>query len=264
MIDTGTILFPAAEGEEERTYYVYVPEEDPDDPDRHYPVLYMFDGHNVFFDEDATYGKSWGMGEYLEETGAPLIVAAVECNHHEPCGRIREYSPYDFSHRMFGGLVRGYGQVTMDWYTGVFKPFVDENYPTLPDREDTFIGGSSMGGLMSLFAICRYNHVFSRAAVLSPSIAFGVPDMDDMINGGYMAPDTVIYMDFGERELGWHRKMPGRWRAVNNMLLRKGALLTSRIVPGGEHCEASWERQLPFAIPTLLFREEDPTDGDTL
>ena len=62
MIEKGTILFPAAEGEEERAFYVYIPEMDPEEPDRRYPVLYMFDGHNVFFDEDATYGKSWGMG----------------------------------------------------------------------------------------------------------------------------------------------------------------------------------------------------------
>ncbi len=257
MIDTGTILFPAAEGEEERTYYVYVPEEDPEEPERRYPALYMFDGHNVFFDEDATYGKSWGMAEYLEAAGAPLIVAAVECNHHEPAGRIREYAPYDFSHRMFGGEIRGYGKVTMDWYTRVFKPFVDENYPTLPDRAHTFIGGSSMGGLMSLYAITAYNDVFSRAAALSPSIGFGVPGMDAMLRGGHMAPDTVIYMDFGEKELAWHRRLPGRWRAVNRALLQRGALLTSRIVPGGDHCEASWERQLPFAIPTLLFGEEE-------
>jgi len=257
MIEKGTILFPAAEGEEERAFYVYIPEMDPEEPDRRYPVLYMFDGHNVFFDEDATYGKSWGMGEYLEETGAPLIVAAVECNHHEPAGRIREYAPYDFSHRMFGGVIRGYGQVTMDWYTGVFKPLIDEEFPTLPDREHTFIGGSSMGGLMSLYAITNYNDVFSRAAVFSPSIDFGVPDLDEMLRLGEMGPDTVIYMDFGETELHWNRHMPSRWRAVNRTLLRKGVLLTSRVVPGGEHTEASWERQLPFAIPTLLFGLED-------
>ena len=94
MIEKGTILFPAAEGEEERTYYVYLPDEALDEPEYRYPVLYMFDGHNVFFDEDATYGKSWGMGEYLEATYTPLIVAAVECDHNPPNGRLCEYSPY--------------------------------------------------------------------------------------------------------------------------------------------------------------------------
>ena len=50
------------------------------DPDRRYPVLHMFDGQNVFFDEDATFGKSWGVADYLDYTDTPLIVAAVECN----------------------------------------------------------------------------------------------------------------------------------------------------------------------------------------
>ena len=67
-------------GEEERRAYVYLPTMYEADPDRRYPVLYMFDGQNVFFDEDATYGKSWGMADYLDYTDTPLIVAAVECN----------------------------------------------------------------------------------------------------------------------------------------------------------------------------------------
>ena len=64
-------------------------------------MLYMFDGHNVFFDEDATYGKSWGMKEYLEYTDAPLIVAAVECNRHPDNGRLSEYSPFNFRYERF-------------------------------------------------------------------------------------------------------------------------------------------------------------------
>ena len=68
MIKKWTVRYPAVNGEEERRAYVYLPTMYEADPDRRYPVLYMFDGQNVFFDSDATYGKSWGMADYLDYT----------------------------------------------------------------------------------------------------------------------------------------------------------------------------------------------------
>ena len=68
MIKKWSIRYPALGGEEERRAYVYLPTMYEADPDRRYPVLYMFDGQNVFFDEDATYGKSWGVADYLDYT----------------------------------------------------------------------------------------------------------------------------------------------------------------------------------------------------
>ena len=105
-----------------------------------------------FFDEDATFGKSWGVADYLDYTDTPLIVAAVECNAGANNERLVEYSPYRFDDPQFGHF-DGTGQATMSWYIHRFKPFIDRNFRTLPDREHTFIGGSSMGGLMSLYAL---------------------------------------------------------------------------------------------------------------
>ena len=191
MIDTWNITIPELTGEEERRAYVYLPDALEDDPEQRYPVLYMFDGHNVFFDEDATYGKSWGLGEYLDAHETPLIVAAVECNHSPDNGRLSEYSPFSFRARGFG-QVTGRGEVTMDWLSGTFKPFIDAHFPTLPDREHTFIAGSSMGGLMSLYALLAYNHVFSRAAALSPSLWCAPAQLEQMIREAEIAPDTVL------------------------------------------------------------------------
>ena len=81
MLETWDIAIPALTGEETRKAYVYVPDFCAEDEELRLPVLYMFDGHNLFSDEEATYGKSWGMLDYLEETHIPLIVAAVECSH---------------------------------------------------------------------------------------------------------------------------------------------------------------------------------------
>ena len=94
MIKKWNVTISRLTGKEPRKAYIYVPDEWEENPDARYPVLYMFDGHNVFFDEDATYGKSWGMAEFLEETHLPLIIAAVECNHHPDNGRLKEYAPF--------------------------------------------------------------------------------------------------------------------------------------------------------------------------
>ncbi len=94
MVLTWDITIPELTGEEERTAYIYLPASYDEHPGRRYPVLYMFDGHNVFFDSHATYGKCWGMKEYMDETETEMIIAAVESNHSPDHGRLKEYSPY--------------------------------------------------------------------------------------------------------------------------------------------------------------------------
>ena len=252
MIKTWNITIPELTGDTERRAYAYLPDAIADDPSARCPVLYMFDGHNVFFDEHATYGKSWGMGDYLDAHEIPLIVAAVECNHSPGNGRLSEYSPFSFQDRQFG-RVTGRGQTTMEWMVHRFKPFIDSHLPTLPDRAHTFIAGSSMGGLMSLYALMAYNHVFSRAAALSPSLWCAPDGMEQLIHRADIRRDTVLYMDYGSRELANHRRMLHQFSRTAKLLLDRGVLLNCRIVPGGEHCEASWERQIPFFLNTLLY-----------
>ena len=124
MITKWSITIPELTGDEPRSSYVYVPDAFEEDPEARYPVLYMFDGHNVFFDEDATYGKSWGMADFVNETQLPLIIAAVECNHHPDNGRLSEYSPFTFDNPEVGH-VRGRGHTTMEWLVNTFKPYID-------------------------------------------------------------------------------------------------------------------------------------------
>lgn len=143
MVILEQIEIPELSGEKSRRLFVYVPDEIGEE-DRQYPVLYMFDGHNVFFDRTATYGKCWGMKEFLDANHVPLIVVAVECNH-EGFRRLEEYSPYRGT--VAGDTIRkAEGAVTMNWFVNTLKPVVDAMFPTLPDREHTAIAGSSMGG----------------------------------------------------------------------------------------------------------------------
>ena len=254
MIEKWNVTIPQLSGDMERRAYVYVPDQWEENSEERYPVLYMFDGHNVFFDEDATYGKSWGMAEFLEEAQPPLIIAAVECNRAPDNSRLQEYCPFTFDDPKFGH-VTGRGRTTMEWLGKEFKPYIDENYPTIPDREYTFIAGSSMGGLMTLYAVTAYNHVFSRGAALSPSLWTSPWKIDMMLRRSRIAPGTVLYMDYGSEELGW-RSMEKIFGKVSARLLEKKVHLTSRIVPNGDHCEACWEEQIPLFMEILQYNRE--------
>ena len=254
MVEKISVEMPRALSRKPRTVYVYVPDAARKNPTLRYPVLYMFDGHNVFFDEDATYGKSWGMKDFMDATRLPMIIVAADCNHSPRGGRLREYSPYDFAFRDM--VIKGRGKATMKWFTQVVKPLIDEKYPTLPERENTFIAGSSMGGLMSLYAILAHNDVFSRACCLSPSIWVAPEKVHELIDKADLAPDTVIYMDYGSREMANHDGMRPIFAAATAHLMEKGAWVTSRIVPNGDHCEACWEEQLPFFMGALRYSRD--------
>ena len=249
MVKKWGVAVPALTGKAKRRAYIYLPKSYNRNPERRYPVLYMFDGHNVFFDSDATYGKSWGMKTYLDRAGKDLIVVAVECNH-VGCGRLEEYSPFDHANDTLGAI-KGKGKLYMDWLVKYLKPFIDKNYRTLPERENTIIAGSSMGGLMSLYAVVCYNHVFQRAACLSSSLWVDPDQVLQMIAGAKIKNDTCIYMDYGSVEMYNHDANASALIAVTHLLLTKKVDLTFRIVPGGTHCEACWEKQIPIFMDCL-------------
>ena len=252
MIKKWSVTYPAHTGPEPRNVYVYLPLNYEYEEKKHYPVLYMFDGHNAFYDKDATYGKSWGIGRYLDKEAAELIVVAAECNHSPKNDRLSEYSPYDIDNPHYGKFI-GRGDETMTWFIHTLKPQIDRDFRTLKDRDHTFIMGSSMGGLMSLYAVLKYNKVFSRAAALSPSIWVSVEKLGELIRSTPLSPDTVVYMDYGSREMNFHAGNEKSFAALGAEMLSRRIHLTMRIVPNGNHCEASWEQQLPFCIGSLLY-----------
>lgn len=256
MLHVWDITIPKLSGDKVRRAFVYLPDSYFDEPDRRYPVLYMFDGQNVFLDSQASFGKSWGMKDYLDFTDTQVIIAAVECHDGANNERLIEYSPYTFQSESEGPL-KSKGKIYMNWLVHEFKPFIDEHLRTKPDRAHTMIAGSSMGGLMSLYAILHYNRVFSRAACLSPSLWFNKQGLDHMLQKHRKLKDTIIYMDYGQYEMNNHPTMRRAYSHVVSVLLNKGAFLETRIVPGGEHCEASWERQTPFFMNTILYGLED-------
>lgn len=249
MVKKWNITIPQLSGEKTRRAYIWLPASYDKDPEKRYPVMYMFDGHNVFFDSDATFGKSWGMAKFMTQSKKDLIIVAIECNH-QGNSRLQEYSPINFQNSTLG-RIKGKGRVYMNWLTKELKPYIDRTYRTLPDRENTILVGSSMGGLMALYGCCVYNHVFQRAACLSPSLWVDPGKMIELIARAHIKNDTCIYMDYGSQEMYNHAANAEALISTSHLLLSKRVNLALRVVPGGNHSEASWEQQIPIFMDCL-------------
>lgn len=249
MVKKIDITIPELTGDAVRKAYIYLPASYRTAKEKRYPVLYMFDGHNIFRDEYAAFGKSWGMEDYMRSTGKDLILVAVECNH-EGNHRLQEYSPVTYRNKDHG-FIPGKAPIYMKWLTEQLKPHVDKTFRTLPDRKHTSLAGSSMGGLIALYGITAYNHVFRQAACLSPSLWVAPAKLLTLTARGTYAPDTSIFLSYGQNEMRNHTG--NRWiiNAVSNELYAKGVNLTLRIVRDAYHCEAAWEKEVPIFMNCL-------------
>jgi pimeloyl-ACP methyl ester carboxylesterase len=171
------------------------------------------------------------MNRYMGRTKKPLIIVAIECNH-EGNRRLVEYSPMSYENSAMG-KIRGKGNVYMNWLVKTMKPFIDKNYRTLPDRMNTIIAGSSMGGLMALYGACAFNHVFQRAACLSPSLWVAPGKVLEMVARARIKNDTCVYLDYGSLEMFNHAANAESLISSGHLLLTKRVNLSFRIVPGG-------------------------------
>ena len=249
MLIKWNVTIPKLSGNTARRAFIWLPDSYETELDKHYPVLYMFDGHNIFRDEFAAFGKSWGMEEYMRYTGKDLIIVAVECNHNGN-HRLQEYAPVSYRNKDHGSI-QGKAPVYMKWLVNQLKPYVDKTFRTLPDREHTSLAGSSMGGLIALYGVTVYNHIFQRGACLSPSLWVSPGKVLEMVARAHIRRDTSIYMDYGELEMFNHASTAEAMISTAHLLLTKRVNLSLRIVPGGSHSEASWEKQIPIFMECL-------------
>jgi alpha-glucosidase len=155
-----------------RKIWVYLPR-DYENNNKRYPVLYMHDGQNLFDEYTGNFGE-WGVDEALDsliKTGAPACIV-VGINNGP--NRINEYNPYNTDR--FG---KGEGDNYLQFIVNNLKPYIDKHYKTLSQKENTIIAGSSMGGLISYYAVAKYPSVFGKAGVFSPSFWIA-PQMDSL------------------------------------------------------------------------------------
>ena len=234
-----------------RPLHIYLPE-DYETSEEQYPVMYFFDGHNLFSDEVATFGKCWGLKEFLDNWDQKIILVGIECGH-EGNERLIEYLPAKSA--MPPLLFRTpMGVQTMDWIVDDIKPMIDREYRTLSDRGNTAIGGSSMGGLMALLGIVKYNRWFSKAACVSTAFGVCFRHMLPMLRCCTLESDTRIFLSWGTQEAyGLKDRTRKDTTSVTyrqnihaaRLLKKTGADVKLLCQVGGKHCEAHWELQNP-------------------
>ena len=122
------------------------------------------------------------------------------------------------------GKFKGRGDETMNWFIKVFKSMIDRDYRTLQDREHTFIAGSSMGGLIELYAVLQYNQVFSRAAALAPSVWVAPVKLGKLAKEAELLPDTIIYMDYGSEEGDFRPQVIQKFSRILSTLMDRGVM----------------------------------------
>lgn len=259
---TGTIQvlsgFESPQLGNSRSLFVYLPPGYNDDPKRRYPVLYMHDGQNLFDAGSAFAGVEWGLDETAEKLMADgKVRRAIIVGIGNTPARHTEYSPYDDAR-----LGRGAGDRHLQFVVETLKPYIDKNYRTLPGRESTFIGGSSLGGLISLHALLRHPNVFGGAAVVSPALQVGQRQvLKDAAKAEFTRP-VRVWIDMGSKEgvlsdTGDETTAVKDARDLAKILesrgLKPGAELHFEEVAGGEHNEAAWaarsDRILQFLLP---------------
>ena len=212
---------------------------------RRYPVVYIQDGQNLSDPSIAFCGNTWRLLEglrWLAERGIEPIVVGI----HNTAERLAEYSPFeDVKHG--GGDGDRYTRFLID----TVKPRIDANYRTRKDRASTVVAGSSMGGLISLYAFFRRPSPFGAAAVLSPSIWFGGREILPFVQNARLTRGR-LYLDAGTNEGAATLRDA---RTLNRLLRRKGYksdALWYLEAQGGQHREADWAWRLPQALEFLL------------
>ncbi|WP_407524381.1 alpha/beta hydrolase-fold protein [Lacibacter sp. MH-610] len=253
-------------------------------PKKKYAVLYMHDGQ-MLYDSSLNWNKQeWGVDETItrlmkEKKIKDVIVVGVwnggKYRHtdyfpQKPFEHLtqQERDTLYYAKRTNGALVFQGEKVHSDLYLKFLvtelKPFIDKTYSTKTDRANTFIGGSSMGGLISMYAICEYPDVFGGAACLSTHWP-GVFSMDDnpvpavfmnYLRNHLPSPAThKIYFDYGDATLD--ALYPPLQKMADEIMKEKGFTASNWITkyfPGEDHSENAWQKRLDIPLLFLLKR----------
>jgi predicted alpha/beta superfamily hydrolase len=229
----------------ERDLIVYVPAVYEWNPERDYPVLYLQDGQNLFDPATSFAGVAWGVGETADRLIAegkiqPLVIVGI---YNTGKQRIREYTP-SRAKKLGGGGAGRYGRMLVE----EIKPFIESKYRILAGRHNTGLGGSSLGGLLTISLGLRYPEVFGKLAALSPSVWWNQRWILNFAERRRLKSRPRIWLDTGTQE-GMHTTEDAR-RLRDVMVQRgwrEGRDLHYEEIQGGQHNEAAWaQRVRPF------------------
>ena len=256
-----------------RTIRVYVPANY--DSTARYDVLYMHDG-TMLFDASITWNhQEWGVDEAMDSLIAlgyirPAIVVGID-NRTAMMERVAEYCPDDVQQllpegkQLYDGLGTPKGNDYLRFLIEEVKPFIDSVYSTYPEREHTWIMGSSCGGLISSYALCKYPNVFAGAACMSTHSTLAVvednPDEDAItayrtyLQQNIPVNSALLYFDRGDQTSDAY--YADSQDAINAMLTANGwnsAHFEYRFFPGHAHEEKFWRARLDIPLRFLLKR----------
>jgi len=229
-----------------RRIWVCLPEDYASQPEKRYRVLYMQDGQNLFNNSLAFAGE-WEVDESMRDLflagDEGAIVIGIDNGGAE---RLNEYSPWE--NPSYGG---GDGDAYVDFMRNTLKPYVDANYRTLTEPENTGVAGSSIGGLISMYAAMRYPDTFGKAGIFSPAFWFAESAMHTWMNGLILPSSLRVYFVAGTTESS---SMVPDINQMRNLLAAAGVADSNlRVVPeaDGAHSEWFWNREFPEAYTWL-------------
>jgi pullulanase len=230
-----------------RTIWIYLPP-DYDSTNKKYPVLYMHDGQNLF-DEAESFAGEWNVDETLEamyrESNFGIIVVGIE-NAREH--RMDEYTPFLNKEYKRGGEADSY----LKFLVEELKPYIDSTYRTLKDN--TALLGSSLGGLVSIYAGFKYPEIFKKVGSMSGAFWFN-PEIVDFIKRAKQSPEK-IYLDYGERESEDPQKYIGENEKVVKAIMEKKWHKKPQFLvivdKEGIHHESSWSKRFKKAVEFLF------------
>ena len=219
--------------------------------DTYYPVLYMHDGQNLFVNSESFAGE-WEVDEAMlqfEQNGYDgALIVAID-NGLE--NRINEYTPW--AHPEYGG---GEGEEYVDFIVNTLKPFIDENYRSLPEREFNGIMGSSLGGLISHYAGIGYQSVFSKVGIFSPSYWYtdDIYEYTDLI--GKEESMKFYLLGGGQESAGLEAQMENMVTLLQDQGFNPNTEINFEFDPSGQHSEWFWADYFPEAFQWLFIEEQ--------
>lgn len=237
--------------DKKRRVWIYLPENYTNSK-KSYPVIYMHDGQNLFDVLTGPFGE-WGVDECLDTLTRIIkreyIIVGIDNGGKD---RLSEYSPYDFKVKpdeVNVWDVKGTGTQYLESLVYDLKPYIDKNYRTLKSKKHTAICGSSMGGLISLYAIMRYPKVFGSAGVFSPAFWTNMDDLKKEIKSNNTGWVGNVYMIAGDLE--GKRYVDNMYEIDSLLKAQNKKNIISRSIPLGKHQESFWKSQFPAFIAWL-------------
>ncbi len=224
--------FPMPQLETTRRIWLYLPSGYAKSK-KHYPVMYMHDGQNIFDDYTAGFGE-WGVDECADSMIRKGKPACIIVGIDNGPNRMNEYNPYDFK-----GFGKGTGDQYLEFIVKNLKPFIDQHYRTLTTSENTIIAGSSMGGLISYYAMLKYPEVFGKGGIFSPAFwtAREIKKLTD-ISGDKVKGTVFFYIGGLEGE----QYVADMKEITEKLGENSKAFIYTVNDPNGAHNEAAWRK----------------------